>query len=165
MKPVFPADLKMRCFHCLLQQLRFWSFLLSSVCWQSLFSVFLEIRAHSSGTYGREVLKPRCQFFCFVTNHHIVNGLKQHIYFLTLLQLRCPAGISLDCDKSFSRATSLLSLWERICFLSFQASRNHLPSFTHNPILFIIRLSTLRLSNHYPHSHLPLTRTRKRIPL
>ena len=47
-------------FHYLLQQLRFWSFLLSSVSWQSLFSVFLEIGAHSSGTYGREVLKPSC---------------------------------------------------------------------------------------------------------
>ena len=40
MKPVFPADVKRRCFHCLLQQLRFSSFLLISVSWQSLFSQF-----------------------------------------------------------------------------------------------------------------------------
>ena len=40
MEPVFPADVKTRFFHCLLQQLRFWSFLLSSVSWQSLFSQF-----------------------------------------------------------------------------------------------------------------------------
>ena len=60
MEPVFPADMKTRCFYFLLQQLKFWSFLLSSVYWQKVFSVFLEITAHSSGTYGREVLKPRC---------------------------------------------------------------------------------------------------------
>ena len=35
-----PAEVKTRCFHCLLQQLRFWSFLLSSVSWQSLLSQF-----------------------------------------------------------------------------------------------------------------------------
>ena len=40
MKPVFPTEVKMRCFHCFLQQLRFWSFLLSSVSWQSLFLQF-----------------------------------------------------------------------------------------------------------------------------
>ena len=165
MEPVFPADVKTRCLHCLVQHLRFWSFLLSSVCWHSLFSVFLEIRAHSSGTYGREVLKPRCQFFSFVKNYHIVNGLKQHMYFLTLLQLRCPAGISQDGDQGFSRVTSPLSLWERICFLSFQASKNCLPAFGHNPLLFIIRPATLHLSNCYTYSHLPLTRTRKSIPL
>ena len=165
MEPVFPADVKTRCFHCLLQQLRFWSFLLSSVSWQSLFSVFLEIGAHSSGTYGREVLKPSCQFFCFVTNYHIVNGLKQPIYFLTLLQLRCPAGFSLNGDQGFSRVTSPLRLWERICFLSFQASKSGLPAFIHNPLLFIIRPATLHLSNHYTYSHLPLTRTRKSVPL
>ena len=146
MEPVFPADVKTRCLHCLVQHLRFWSFLLSSVCWHSLFSVFLEIRAHSSGTYGREVLKPRCQFFCFVKIYHIVNGLKQHIYFLTLLQLRCPAGISQDGDQGFSRVTSPLSLWERICFLSFQASKNCLPAFVHNPLLFIIRPASLHVS-------------------
>ena len=40
MKPVFPADVKMGSFHFLLQQLRFWSFLLSSVSWQSHFLQF-----------------------------------------------------------------------------------------------------------------------------
>ena len=35
-----PTEVKTRCFHCLLQQLRFWSFLLSSVSWQSLLSQF-----------------------------------------------------------------------------------------------------------------------------
>ena len=39
MEPVFAAELKTRCFHFLLQQLRFWSFLLSSVSWQSRFLV------------------------------------------------------------------------------------------------------------------------------
>ena len=34
---VFPADEKTRCFHFLLQQLRLWSFFLSSVSWQSRF--------------------------------------------------------------------------------------------------------------------------------
>ena len=37
MEPVFPADVKTRCFHFLLQQLTFFSFLLSSVSWQSRF--------------------------------------------------------------------------------------------------------------------------------
>ena len=37
---VFPADVKTRCFHFLLQQLKFWSFLLSSVSWQSRFLQF-----------------------------------------------------------------------------------------------------------------------------
>ena len=41
MEPVFPEDTKMKCFDFLLQQLRFWSFLLSSVSWQSRFSQFL----------------------------------------------------------------------------------------------------------------------------
>ena len=40
MEPVFPEDMKMRCFHFLLQQLKFWSFLLSSVSWQSCFLQF-----------------------------------------------------------------------------------------------------------------------------
>ena len=40
MEPVFPADVKTRCFRFLLQQLIFWSFLLSSVSWQSLLSQF-----------------------------------------------------------------------------------------------------------------------------
>ena len=40
MEAVFAADVKRRCFHFLLQQLRFWSFLPSSVSWQSRFSQF-----------------------------------------------------------------------------------------------------------------------------
>ena len=40
MEPVFLVEVKTRYFHCLLQQLRFWSFLLNSVSWQSLFSQF-----------------------------------------------------------------------------------------------------------------------------
>ena len=40
MEPVFPADVKTRCFHFLLQQLTFLSFLLSNVSWQSRFLQF-----------------------------------------------------------------------------------------------------------------------------
>ena len=40
-----------------------------------------------------------------------------------------------------------------------------LPAFVHNPLLFIIRPAMLHLSNCYPYSHLPLTRTRKSVPL
>ena len=40
MGPVFPADEKTRCFHFLLQQLRLWSFFLSTVSWQSRFDSF-----------------------------------------------------------------------------------------------------------------------------
>ena len=40
MEPVFSAEGKTRCFHFLLQQLRIWSFLLSSVSWQSRFLQF-----------------------------------------------------------------------------------------------------------------------------
>ena len=83
---IFPADVKTRSFQCLLQQLRFWSFLLSSVSWQSLFSQFflksgLTLLVHMERSLKATVLV----FVCSITNCHIVNGLKQHIYFLTLL--------------------------------------------------------------------------------
>ena len=63
MEPVFPADVKTRCFHFLLQQLTFWFFLLSSVSCQSCFSQFpRESRTHSavptqSGDPGDVVMK------------------------------------------------------------------------------------------------------------
>ena len=58
MEPVFPADVKMRCFHFLLHQLRFWFFLLTSVSWQSHFlQLTLESRAHSAVTCGSNILK------------------------------------------------------------------------------------------------------------
>ena len=62
MEPVFPADVKMRCFHFLLHQLRFWSFLLTSVSWQSRFSQFpCESRALSSVPCGSTVWRScRC---------------------------------------------------------------------------------------------------------
>ena len=40
MEPVFPAEVKTRCFHFFPQQLRIWSVLLSSVSWQSCFLQF-----------------------------------------------------------------------------------------------------------------------------
>ena len=58
MEPVFPADVKTRCFHFLLQQLRFWSYLLTNVSWQShSLQLTLESRAHSAVTCGSNTLK------------------------------------------------------------------------------------------------------------
>ena len=56
MEPVVPADVKTRCFHCLLQQLTFLFFLLSSVSWQSRFLQFPhDSRALFSVPFGSKV--------------------------------------------------------------------------------------------------------------
>ena len=64
MEPVFPTDMKTGCFHFLLRQLRFWSqlrcwsFILSSVSWQSCFlQLTLESRAHSAVICGSNTRK------------------------------------------------------------------------------------------------------------
>ena len=90
MEPVFPEDTKMRCFHFLLQQLRFWSFLFSSVSWQSLFSqVFLKARL-SPVTYKK--FKPTVLVFICLGNNIPTSGLKQYVFIALLLLLNCGVG-------------------------------------------------------------------------
>ena len=67
MEPVFPADVKTRCFHFLPQQLRIWSFLLSSVSWQSRFLQFFLKAGLSPVTY-KSFKSIVIVSFCFSNN-------------------------------------------------------------------------------------------------
>ena len=83
MKPVFPADVKMGSFHFLLQQLRFWSFLLSSVSWQSRFLQFF-LKAGLSVQLHTKKIKPMVLVSVCFPNNLPISGVKQHI-FISLL--------------------------------------------------------------------------------
>ena len=78
MEPVFPADVKTRCFHFLPQQLRIWSFLLSSVSWQSRFLQFFLKAGLSPVTY-RSFKSIVIVSFCF-SNNLPISGLQQHVF-------------------------------------------------------------------------------------
>ena len=78
MEPVFPADVKTRCFHFLPQQLRIWSFLLSSVSWQSRFLQFFLKAGLSPVTY-KSFKSIVIVSFCF-SNNLPNSGLQQHVF-------------------------------------------------------------------------------------
>ena len=82
MEPVFPENMK-RCFHFLLQQLRFWLFLFSTVSRQSLFSqVFLKAGL-SPVTYRK--FKPTVLVFICLDNNIPTSGLKEYMFIALLL--------------------------------------------------------------------------------
>ena len=68
MEPVFLVEVKTRYFHCLLQQLRFWSFLLNSVSWQSLFSQFFLKSGLTLLVHRVEKSSSHCASFCLFYN-------------------------------------------------------------------------------------------------
>ena len=135
MKPVFAADVKTRCFHFLLHQLRFWSFLLSSVSWQSHFLVFLESRALCPVTYKK--IKPTVLVSVCFPNNLPISGLKQHIFISLLFSsldvqqgshwagIKASAGPHHFCSSRGESVSCLFKLLETTYIPSFTAPFIH----------------------------------------
>ena len=144
MKPVFAEDVKTRCFHFLLQQLRFWSFLLTSVSWQSRFSQFpCESRALSSVPCGSTVWRS-----CRCCN-------ESTILLCSVLCARSLMRVSVGQHPSVHRAAFFLEdpfpAFPGFCVVSFLG-------------LGLTSSTTALLLTILPHLHFPLTGNGKGCP-
>ena len=137
MKPVFPADVKMGSFHFLMQQLRFWSFLLSSVSWENHFLQFFLKAGLSLSPVTYKKFEPTVLVSVCFPNNLPISGLKQHIFISLLFfgldvqqgshwaGIKASAGPHHFCSSRRESVSCLFKLLETTYIPSFTAPFIH----------------------------------------